>query len=86
MVQVDTISIRLLAFGITKEILGTRSFDLEVVDGATVADIRKNLLERFPPLQELACLRIAVNNEFAEDDQIVYAHDEMALLPPVSGG
>jgi molybdopterin synthase sulfur carrier subunit len=86
MVQLNTITIRVLAFGITKEIVGGRSVDVEVDDGATVGDIRTKLLQSFPPLQQLACLRMAVNNEFAEEDQIVDVQDELALLPPVSGG
>jgi molybdopterin converting factor subunit 1 len=86
MVQIDTITINVLAFGITKEIVGGRSVKIDTDEGATVGTVRNKLLQSFPGLQQLACLRMAVNNEFAEDDQVVHSQDEVALLPPVSGG
>jgi molybdopterin converting factor small subunit len=78
--------LHVLAFGITKEIVAGSSFDIEVGDTSTVESVRILLEEKFPQLKQLACLRIALNNEFAEENQTVRAEDELALLPPVSGG
>jgi molybdopterin converting factor subunit 1 len=78
--------LRVLAFGITKEIAGASGFNIEVSETSTVGTVRKMLEEKFPELKQLACLRIALNNEFAEENQTVGAEDELALLPPVSGG
>jgi molybdopterin converting factor subunit 1 len=78
--------LHILAFGITKEIAGGSSFDIEVGDASTVESVRRMLEEKFPLLKQLACLRIALNNEFADENQTVRAEDELALLPPVSGG
>lgn len=73
------------AFGITRDFLGAREKDVEV-NGQTVADLRRELLTLYPNLQGLKSLLIAVNNEYAEDDAELQASDEIALIPPVSGG
>ena len=72
-------------FGITKDILGGRSVTLEV-EGNTVADLRKHLNSLYPSLIELRSLFIAVNKKYAEDDIALNETDEIALIPPVSGG
>ena len=74
------------AFGITKEILGSREINIEVKDAGTVADLRKLLNEQYPDLKGLKSLFIAVNNTYAEDGKILSDSDEVALIPPVSGG
>jgi molybdopterin converting factor subunit 1 len=59
-----------------------------VVDGAaTVADVRRLLGERVPGLVELLnrCA-VAVNHEYAEDGVVLAEGDEVAVIPPVSGG
>jgi sulfur-carrier protein len=76
---------RVKAFGITRELLGGREAFIET-QGQTVADLRAALNERFPELLDLRSLFIAVNNDYAEDDILLNASDEIALIPPVSGG
>jgi molybdopterin synthase sulfur carrier subunit len=73
------------AFGITKDILGGRETVLEV-QGQTVAALRLELLEKYPQLEGLRSLFIAVNNAYAGDSLILQETDEIALIPPVSGG
>lgn len=73
------------AFGITREVLGGREQQIEV-EGQTVADLRNSLLARYPELKGLKSLLIAVNKEYAEDTAILSDTDEIALIPPVSGG
>lgn len=72
-------------FGITREILGGKETIVEV-DGQTVADLRAELLKNYPALISLRSLMIAVNNAYAEDHEVLGEHDEIALIPPVSGG
>ncbi|MBA4145819.1 MAG: molybdopterin synthase sulfur carrier subunit [Cytophaga sp.] len=72
-------------FGITKDILGDRLVTIEV-KGNTVADLRKHLNESYPSLAELQSLFIAVNKKYAEDHIALTETDEIALIPPVSGG
>ena len=73
------------AFGVTKDILGARETVFEA-EGGTVGSLRAALKRRYPPLLELRSLMIAVNNAYAEDDLYIGESDEIALIPPVSGG
>lgn len=76
---------RIKAFGITKDLLGGRETFIEI-KGQTVADLRTALNEKYPELLGLKSLFIAVNNDYAEDDILLSDNDEIALIPPVSGG
>lgn len=73
------------AFGIARDIVGGKEivFPLE---GKTVADLRKMLSAQFPSLDQLNSLFIAVNHAYAEDTAPLSETDEIALIPPVSGG
>lgn len=73
------------AFGITKEILGGKEMVVEV-NGTTVAELRHYLNEKYPQLIGLRSLFIAVNNSYAQEDTNLNETDEIALIPPVSGG
>ena len=78
--------ISLLSFGIAKDITGQRFLDVELPAPASVADLRSVLVKRFPRLAELASVRLAVNSEYATEDFLLNENDEVALIPPVSGG
>jgi sulfur-carrier protein len=75
----------LKTFGITRDILGGREVKVEM-SGQSVADLRKHLNTSYPKLEGLRSLFIAVNQQYAEDDQQLNPTDEIALIPPVSGG
>ena len=76
---------RIKTFGIAYDILGGREVNLEV-PATTVGELREALLARYPALQELRSLFIAVNQSYADDSQGLRPEDEIALIPPVSGG
>lgn len=78
--------IRVMAFGITREILGQREVKIELDNGHTVADLRSHLTSVYPGVAGLKSLLVAVNNEYADDHQVLKEADEIALIPPVSGG
>jgi len=78
--------IRLLAFGITRDIVGGSVSMLEIGNNVTVADLAKELKQRYPPLDTLRSLAIAVNGAYASAGTVVKDTDEVALIPPVSGG
>lgn len=78
--------IKILAFGITKDILGTSEKELEVQEGLNVLQLKEMLEKEFPPLVKLKSYFIAVNEEYAEDNQMITSTDEIAIIPPVSGG
>lgn len=78
--------INLLAFGIAKEIIGHRFLELELPGNPDVSSLRSELVKQYPRLAELAQVRLAVNNEYAEEGNLLSENDEVALIPPVSGG
>jgi len=78
--------VKILAFGITREIIGRRELEIPLNDGYTVADLRSHLASSYPGVLGLKSLFIAVNNEYAADGQVLNEADEIAIIPPVSGG
>jgi len=79
--------VRVLFFGVLKEIVG-KSVDLiDLADGALVRDVLAVYESQNPSLKEsLPSLAVAVNQEYAGPDTKLKPNDEIALLPPVSGG
>ncbi|WP_400191574.1 molybdopterin converting factor subunit 1 [Hymenobacter sp. B81] len=74
-------------FGITREIVGRPELQLLAVPaGQTVAGLLTQLRAQYPALAQLSSLAVAVNNEYAEPDALLHERDEIALIPPVSGG
>jgi sulfur-carrier protein len=73
------------AFGITKDILGGRENVVEI-EGQTVAALRDELQKKYPSLKNLKSLFVAVNQQYADDQYQLTENDEIALIPPVSGG
>ena len=78
--------INILLFGITKDLIGRQKVNLKIPEKSTVSDFKKILQEKYPELIELNSIAIAVNSEYAIDSHMIKAHDEIALIPPVSGG
>ncbi|MDX1627142.1 MAG: molybdopterin converting factor subunit 1 [Fulvivirga sp.] len=78
--------IDILLFGITKDIIGGESREVELPEGATVKELKQRLMEDFPELKKLRSVMVAVNNEYGKDNQSIDRKDEIALIPPVSGG
>lgn len=78
--------INIRTFGIAREICGGPYVQLEVAAGCTAAEVQGMLLDRFPRLGDLRSFLLAVNEEFAENDTPIAAGDDLALIPPVSGG
>src|SRR5580658_5807551 len=80
--------VRIRLFAQLRERAGAEFIDAALPDGATVADALAELASR-PPLDELIArlpVRMAVNREIVDDETPLHAEDELALLPPVSGG
>ena len=78
--------VNILAFGIAKEIFGGSLISMELNGGCAVSELKYLLEEKFPGLKELSSFKIAVNNHFASGEEIITDHDEIAIIPPVSGG
>jgi len=74
-------------FARARDLAGSAMVRVELGDQATVAELKRRLAESHPalaPLLERSA--IAVNSEFAGDAVSLQANDQVALLPPVSGG
>jgi molybdopterin converting factor subunit 1 len=74
-------------FARLRDIAGTAELTRDVPPGATVASVWQTLVAEFPPLAEYArSISSALNADYARMDQPVADGDEVAFLPPVSGG
>lgn len=81
------ITIKLLFLGPARDLAHADDSLIELTDGATVADLRMELAKRHADLaRALPTCRFAVNEEFARDNRKLSSGDEVALIPPVSGG
>jgi MoaE-MoaD fusion protein len=81
-----TVTVRL--FAMLRERAGRDAFELELADGATVADALEALRDRdgLGDMLERMPVRAAVNREYAANETPLAPGDELALIPPVSGG
>lgn len=74
-------------FARARELAGAAVLAVELPDGATVAELRPAMSKACPPLAEfLARCAVAVNDDYAGDDEIIAAGASVAVIPPVSGG
>jgi MoaE-MoaD fusion protein len=80
--------VTLLAFGILRELLGNRSGPIDLPAGSTVRDLLDRCRQTSPdgPSSLWSSIAVAVNREYASAAQPLADGDEVALLPPVSGG
>ena len=79
--------VRVLFFGLLKELAGRATDEIELPEGASVRSVIAHYESRIPSLrQSLPALALAVNQQYAGPDTKLNADDEVALLPPVSGG
>ncbi len=79
--------VRVRLFAIQRELVGSRELTLELADGATIADAWTSLIERYPVLASGGpSVRFARNSEYADRDALLAEGDELACIPPVSGG
>ncbi len=79
--------IRVLFFGMLKDSAGCASDAVELPEGSTLADLLRHCESRIPRLAAmLPSIALSVNQEYAAPSAILRPDDEVALLPPVSGG
>jgi molybdopterin synthase catalytic subunit len=81
------VRVQVLFFGVLKDVLGRASDTLEMADGVRLADVFDHYASTYPRLQQMReSIVLARNHEFAGADTRLAEGDEIALLPPVSGG
>ena len=77
--------VRVLFFAAARQWAGSPALELRLPEGACVQDaLRSAELACLAP--QLASIRLAVNESFAAMDSPLHDGDELAVLPPVSGG
>ena len=72
-------------FGIAKDIVGSSSLHIDQ-EISTVNDLLAYLKTEYPPFEKLTSLLVAINDEYANNTAKIKSEDEVALIPPVSGG
>jgi len=83
----QTIRVKVLFFGRLKDVAGAAEECSEVADGATIESLFAELSRRNQELAKFrASLVASCNQEFAAWNTPLRAQDEVAFLPPVSGG
>jgi MoaE-MoaD fusion protein len=79
--------VRVLFFGVLKDLMGRSSEALTLPDQATARDVIEHYEQRVSSLKgALSSIAISVNQQYAQPSDRLRAGDEVALLPPVSGG
>ena len=83
--ELDLLSVRVKLFASSREVIGKDEIRLKLTKPTTVDDLRKMIMEMYPSLSKVT-FAVAVNHKVADDSTTVSYLDEVAILPPVSGG
>ncbi|MEP3209384.1 MAG: MoaD/ThiS family protein [Maribacter sp.] len=77
-----------LLFGIAKDIVGESQIQFTEPDKmpSSVSELKQMISSTYPDFAKLSSLAVAVNSEYAQDDVPLNGNDEIAIIPPVSGG
>ena len=79
-------TVRILFFASLRERAGRREMSLEVDPGTTAGTLLEQLRRDVPAMADAGRISLAVNEEYCEPDRALHDGDEIALIPPVSGG
>lgn len=77
--------VKIKTFGVARDILGSSEVNWSTAS-KTIGELKTELQARHPALKNLNSLFVAVNHAYAPDDHVLTETDEVALIPPVSGG
>jgi molybdopterin converting factor subunit 1 len=80
------IAIRVRLFARLRELAGSETESLQLAPGATLSDVYSKVRQTHPELPDRSSVRGAINQEFADWSATVSDRDEVAFIPPVSGG
>src|SRR5258706_3496977 len=82
-----TVRIRVLFFGVIRDVVGLREDTLDIAEGGNLGSVFEHYAGRFPRLHGMAASTVlALNQQFSSPSAPLAEGDEVALLPPVSGG
>ncbi|MCK5548219.1 MAG: MoaD/ThiS family protein [Thermoplasmata archaeon] len=79
--------VKLKFFALFRDIVGAKEMDKEVKSGSRVQSLLEELFERYPELKKYSDeILVSINRNYASEDAQLKEGDEVALMPPVSGG
>ena len=79
--------IQVLFFASCRDIVGERDCEMDVPDGMTLADLIERIGTEHPRFRKIEpSLMVSVNQDYVERDHVLCDGDEVAFIPPVSGG
>ncbi len=81
----DSIQITLRCFASVREVLGTDVLEISVAANTSIDGLRKKLGDQYPALLRLP-VAFAVNRDYARSETVLQDGDEVAFIPPISGG
>ncbi|MBI5215048.1 MAG: molybdopterin converting factor subunit 1 [Ignavibacteriae bacterium] len=80
-------NIQVKFFAVTRDIVGASQKTIALPEQATTNDLLEHLIHCYPKFAEWKpFIRIAVNHEYIIQERVLSEQDEVALIPPVSGG
>ncbi len=82
-----TMSLRVRLFAVARELAGSDQVVINLPSGATIAELRAELIKQVPGLAPLASqLLFAVDEQYTSDTTVLLPDADVACIPPVSGG
>jgi molybdopterin converting factor subunit 1 len=80
------LKVKLLYFAVLRDIAGKPDELVELPDGTRADDVWRRLRERHRELRDYNQPMTAINESYADADQVLRDGDELAFIPPVAGG
>jgi sulfur-carrier protein len=80
------VKIKILFFGIVRDIVGENAIELELNKDISVSIFQQILKEKYPGLTDIKNYAVAVNEEYVSGTYSIQQNDVIAIIPPVSGG
>ncbi|GLJ16740.1 hypothetical protein SUGI_0288050 [Cryptomeria japonica] len=85
--QKKNMKVKVLFFARARDLAGVSDKVLDIEEGSTTLDCVNKLILQVPSLKAIYdCMAVALNEMYTSDSTIVKDGDELALIPPISGG
>ena len=78
--------LKVILFGIAKDIVGNSRLDLRLNDGASIRALKEQLIAEYPEMGKLRSIAFAVDTDYVDDAYQLHDNEEIVIIPPVSGG
>ncbi len=79
-------NVRLIAFGIAKDIIGSNKTVVEIDPPYKLTQFREYLFLNYPEFKKLQKISFAVDQDYQLDSYVLSENQEVVIIPPVSGG